>query len=221
MAPVLASLSELKERAQRARSELERRRGALEALQREAARRREALEKATAQAERMAKVKAFLDEASASARELARQEAEAMVTEALQAVFGPRLRFRVQLGELRGRPHAEFSVEAETADGTPFVGDPVDAHGGGVVDVLALALRILLLESAQPRIEGPLVLDEPGKHVSANYAPHLAAFLAAASKEFGRQVILVTHNEDIAAVGERAYRVELDGGVSRVTEASA
>ncbi|HEY8426150.1 MAG TPA: hypothetical protein VIK73_09085 [Limnochordales bacterium] len=161
-----ASLSELKERAQRARSELERRRGALEALQREAARRREALERATAQAERMAKVKAFLDEASASARELARQESETMVTEALQAVFGPRLRFRVQLGELRGRPHAEFSVEAETADGTPFAGDPVDAHGGGVVDVLALALRILLLESAQPRIEGPLFLDEPGKHVT-------------------------------------------------------
>lgn len=218
MAPVPASLSELKERA---RTELERRRGALEALQREAARRREALEQATAQAERMAKVKAFLDEASTSARELARQEAEAMVTEALQAVFGPRLRFRVELGELRGRPHADFRVETEAADGTPYSGDPLDAHGGGVVDVLALALRVLLLESAQPRIEGPLVLDEPGKHVSANYAPHLAAFLAAASREFGRQVILVTHNEDIAAVGERAYRVELDGGVSRVTEAAS
>lgn len=215
------SLSELKERARWARTELERRRGALQALQREAARRREALEQAAAQAERMAKVKAFLDAGSESAREQARQEAEAMVTEALQAVFGPRLRFRVELGKLRRRPHAEFRVEAETADGMPFAGDPLYTHGGGVVDVLALALRILLLESTQPRIEGPLVLDEPGKHVSANYTPHPAAFLAVASKEFGRQVILVTDDEDIAAVDEQVYRVELDGGVSRVTKARA
>lgn len=215
----MGSLAELKELAARARTELERRRGRRDALQAQADQLRAAARAAEEEAERMAKVRALVEAAGQAAREAARQEAEAMVTEALQAVFGPRLRFRVHLSEQRGRPYAEFAVEAQGPGGVEFAADPLDAHGGGVVDVLALALRLLLLESAQPRIEDPLVLDEPGKHLSAGYAPHLAAFLATASREFGRQIILVTHDEELAAVGERAYRVEWEEGVSRVREA--
>lgn len=216
----MATLAELKTLATNARTELERRRGQRDALQQQAEAARATAEAAEAEAERIGKVRVFIEAVGQVARETARQEAEAMVTEALQSVFGPRLRFRVTLTEQRGRPHADFAVEVEASDGTAFAADPLDAHGGGVVDVLSLALRLLLLESAQPRIEGPLVLDEPGKHVSAGYAPHLAAFLATVSQDFGRQIILVTHNEDIAAVGERAYRVELEGDTSRAVQAT-
>jgi len=57
-------------------------------------------------------------------------------------------------------------------------------------------------------VDGPLFLDEVGKHVSKEYAPSVAYFLKEYSATFGRQIILITHNADLAEIGEVSLAVK-------------
>jgi len=56
-------------------------------------------------------------------------------------------------------------------------------------------------------ITGPLFLDEVGKHVSKEYAPNVAYFLKQYSAQFNRQIVLITHNADLAEIGETSISV--------------
>lgn len=156
--------------------------------------------------------------ASEMAREAARGRAESAVTDALQAIFGPELSFKVDVVERRGRPEAEFS--AVTDLGGESLATPVlDARGGGVVDVASLALRVLAAAAASP--EGsPVILDEPGKHLSEGYSRALGELLGAVAAQTGRQVVAVTHDPRVAEAADAVYRVEMESGVSRARKVS-
>lgn len=158
----------------------------------------------------------LLQEVAEFAREQARQQIEALVTSALQFVFGGDTRFRVEVEEKNRQPSAEFYLTSTYDGGYQVETRPQEARGGGVVDVVALALRIALLEACG--LPGPLLLDEPGKHVSEEYSQQVATFLKQLSQSFGRQVILVTHNQHLAQSGDKAFLVELQQGISRVKE---
>ncbi len=193
-----------------------RRRGQQEQLLREQKRLQEQLERAIAERDLLDQVRVLFQMTSDHAREQARQTIESMVSRALQYVFGADLEFKVRIEESRGRPEVEFYV-ASTYGGEAVVENrPQDARGGGVVDVISLALRLVLLQSSRPPIQGPLVLDEPAKHVSEEFALNVAEFLKEAARVFDRQVIMVTHNHQLAGVADRAFRVELEAGKSVV-----
>ncbi|WP_051276072.1 ATPase [Desulfovirgula thermocuniculi] len=185
---------------------------AIEQQLREAERRRGEV---AAELELLEKVRLLLQEASDYAREQARQQVEYMVTQALQVVFGPEVEFRVEVAQRRGQPEAEFYVVSRYG-GVEVKSRPQDARGGGVVDVISLALRVALLETARPSIGGPLVLDEPGKHLSEEFAPSLAHFLKTIATSFNRQVIMVTHNHHLAEAADLAYSIDLRQGQSVV-----
>lgn len=173
------------------------------------------LKEVAAEMELLERVRLLLQEASDYAREQARQQVEYMVTQALQVVFGPEVEFRVELAQRRGQPEAEFYVVSRYG-GVEVKSRPQDARGGGVVDVISLALRVALLETARPPLGGPLVLDEPGKHLSEEFAPNLAIFLKTLAASFGRQIIMVTHNHHLAEAADLAYLIELRQGQSYV-----
>lgn len=152
--------------------------------------------------------------AAEAAREQAKKGVERVVSWALQSVFGPEISFEVSLEERRDQPEADFVVVSTYGGTTPVKTEPTEARGGGVVDVISLALRSVLLE--RTRMGGPLVLDEPGKHVSEEYSRPLGELIRAISDDAGRQVVIVTHNSELAETGELAYRVELRKGESLV-----
>ena len=152
---------------------------------------------------------------SEAAREQVRLRIEQTVTAALQTVFGEGIQFRVTLGLTGGQPSVEWQIVSRYADAEIATGVE-DARGGGVVDVVSLALRLAVAELYRPRLGGPLVLDEPGKHLSAEYAMNLARFLKAYSQETGRQIILVTHLTQLAECADCSFRVVLRGGRSEV-----
>lgn len=157
--------------------------------------------------------------AAEKAREQAKQGMERVVTWALQSVFGPEISFEVSLEERRDQPEADFVAVSTYGGTTPVRTEPTEARGGGIVDVISLALRCVLLE--RTRMGGPLILDEPGKHVSEEYARALGELIRAMSEEAGRQIIIITHNTELAETGELAYRVELRNGESQVITVGA
>ncbi|SDC50857.1 MULTISPECIES: ATPase [unclassified Candidatus Frackibacter] len=158
----------------------------------------------------------LLKEASEYAREQAKQQIVSLVTKALQFVFGPEFSFEIEIEEKRGRPHVEFYVVSDYGD-RRLKNKPQTARGGGVVDVVSLALRVAILESYNPKVAGPLVLDEPAKHVSADYIVNVAQFLKHINQIFSRQVIIVTHENHLSEIGDKAFRVKAEEGVSNVT----
>lgn len=165
----------------------------------------------------LSKVSILFQKTSEFAREQAKSQIESLVTKCLQFVFDSNIEFLIEIEELRGKANAEFYVVNEAED-LIIKTKPELSRGGGVVDIVSLALRIAFLQIHKPKIEGPLILDEPAKHVSEEFVFNVADFLKQTSELFNRQIIMVTHNNHLAAIGTNAHRVELKGSISSVME---
>lgn len=160
-------------------------------------------------------VRILLQRTSDYAREQAKIRIESLVTNCLQYIFDSSIEFKIEVSEVRGRPEAEFFVISKI-DGETVKMKPQEARGGGVVDIIALALRLAMLQCSSIDINGPIILDEPAKHVSDEYIMQVAEFLKQVSAMFDRQVIMVTHNKHLAEIADKALRIEQMEGKSVV-----
>lgn len=150
-------------------------------------------------------------------REQAKGQIEDITTKCLQFVFERDIEFLIEFVERRGNIEADFYLSSYF-DGVAIKTKPEISHGGGVVDILSLALRFAFLEHQDPPLDGPLFLDEPGKHVSDDYIFNLGEFIKQSSKMFQRQILMVTHNPHLAQICDKSFLVELRDGKSKVTE---
>lgn len=158
------------------------------------------------------KVQILLQKTSDFARQQAKIRMEEIVTSALGVVFGKNYKFWIELTVRGNRPEADYWLEN---DGVKTQLKPPDYdRGGGIVDIISMALRLAVGELEQ--IKGPLLLDELGKHVSAEYAPNVAYFLKEYSQKMQRQIILVTHSEALAEAGDASFQVSQTNGKSSV-----
>lgn len=162
-------------------------------------------------------VQVLFTKVSEYAREQLKARIEETVTAALTAVFGEGYTFRINMRQLGNQPAAEWQVVSQYGD-EEVAASPEDARGGGITDVVSLALRLAMLEILRPRPEGPIVFDEPAKMVSAEYAGNLAYFLKQYAEKTGRQVVMVTHNPQLAEAADKSYLVTQKEGVSEVRE---
>lgn len=161
------------------------------------------------------KVSLLLQSTSEFARNQARIQIETLVTNCLQFIFESDIEFKIEIEELYNKPNAEFYVITNFDDST-IKTKPELSRGGGVVDIISLALRIAFLQIHKPKIEGPLILDEPAKHVSQDYIFNVADFLKKSTEMFNRQIIMVTHNDHLSAIGSTSYKVTMEGSESRL-----
>lgn len=165
--------------------------------------------------ERLAKVAQLFQLTAAFSREQSKTHIEALVTSCLRIVFSTDLSFSIEMSEANRRTHAQFLIQDEIENvKTTF--PPQEARGGGLVDVVSLALRISLLLRYQPPVRGILLLDEPAKHLSEEYIHNVAELLLQVAEEFDLQIILVTHNRHLAYMGQTVYEVTKDRGSTEV-----
>jgi DNA repair exonuclease SbcCD ATPase subunit len=216
----MSDLVTLKARLNRAKVALSERKGQQKRLLQDRAACVAQLEVAREQATVFEQVIVLLQQTAEHARSQAKAQIEMLVTNTLRSVFGPDYRFQIDLVEKAGRPEAEFYVFSRYG-GEELQSRPQESRGGGVVDVVSLGLRIAMLETYRPRLDGPLILDEPAKHVSDEFIAPTAQFLQTVSQVFQRQVIMVTHNPHLAETAEVAYQVVLRDGASQVTRVNA
>lgn len=158
----------------------------------------------------------LLAESSKYAKEQIKSQIESMVTHGLQYIFGEDKRFEIDIVESKNKTEAEFYVISQQ-DGIEIKNAPQDSHGGGVVDIVSLILKVAILQSYSPQVEGPLILDEPAKHVSDEYIEKVGEFIQQITEFFGRQVIMVTHNFHLSEIANTKYEVTQDNGISKVT----
>ena len=157
-------------------------------------------------------VQILLQKTSDYARQQAKRRIEEIVTSAFTVVFDKDYRFEIEIAVKGNQPVAEYWLQSE--DVRTQLKPPDYDRGGGVADVVSLALRLAVGEISGVR--GPLFLDEVGKMVSKEYAPNVAYFLKQYSHKFNRQIVLITHNQDLAEIGEVSLHVTQIKGVSKI-----
>lgn len=153
------------------------------------------------------KVQIIFKEAAHYVRQQTKEAIETVVSASLQQIFGTDISFEIVLDEKRGSAAAEFYVVDHDKE-VDYRYRAEESRGGGVVDIVSMALRIAFFLKYRPRIEGPLILDEPAKHLSDEYIFPFGTFLNQIAEEFQVQIIMITHNDHLAALGQKAYRVE-------------
>lgn len=135
-----------------------------------------------------------------------------LATRALQYIFQTSdLEFVVELDVKANLPVASFFV---IVDGHKV--DPKGALGGSIYEVIGICLRLVCLEVFE--LKGPLILDEPLRSVDETNLRSALEFILQYCKETGRQLIMVTHNEQIARSADRLFEVTQEGGISSVEE---
>ena len=141
----------------------------------------------------------ILQTLSASQKLKACELLEGLCTSAIQYSFSPDHEIKVSIKETGKRSVIDVKIMNTL---TGYEEDIMDQNGGGVVDIVSTALRLIALQTYEPVIDGPIILDEPTKMVSSEYIPTLAEFLKSAGNDFGRQIILITHNEYLASIAD-------------------
>lgn len=165
------------------------------------------------------KVASLLVSTADEAREAGRKRMEKVVTKALQSVFGQEFTFEIELDESGGKPIANFYVVSPNDKGELIRNEPQTSRGGGVNDIVAFALQVAtMVVYNEPKIQGPIVLDEPGKHVSDEYVVKFGEFLEFISKTFNRQIFMVTHQPHLAMTADKTLTSQLIGGKTVIKE---
>lgn len=117
-----------------------------------------------------------------------------VVSRCLAAVFDNPYEFVIHFERKRDKTEARLAF---VRDGVEV--SPLDAAGGGVVDVAAFALRLAAIVLHQPPVRRLVVLDEPFKFVHADNLPRVRALLDHLAAEMGIQFVLVTHLEGLVS----------------------
>lgn len=117
-----------------------------------------------------------------------------IVTRCLEAVF-PENRYTFSLEFLERRNQTECECILKDKDGNTF--DPLNENGGGVVDIVTLGLRVACLVLTKPRPDKILIMDEPFRFLSKMHREPVARFLEQLCREYGLQIIMVTHIEEL------------------------
>ena len=129
---------------------------------------------------------------------------ESLVTSALQTVFGETYKFEIVYDRRGNFQEIDFVIKR------PDLQEPVpilDTSAGGQVDIVTIALRIILLELVQQSNKSPLILDEAFKHVSKEYIESAGEFLKSMYAQMGRQIIFVTHEENLAKLADNTVQM--------------
>ena len=125
-------------------------------------------------------------------QEEAHSRIAAVVSKCLGIVFDEPYEFYIRFERARGRTEARLVFVREGQDV-----NPIDASGGGVVDVAAFALRLSALMLARPARRRTVILDEPFKFVSAGHRDAVRVMLETLSADLGVQFIMVTHIDEL------------------------
>jgi len=128
-----------------------------------------------------------------------------LVTKAMQLVFDNPYVFQPEFIEKRNKTECDLWFVKNNQKLRPRF-----ASGGGALDVASFALRLAYwrLEKSAP----VLILDEPFKNLSRNLMPKAVEMLKMLSNEFGLQIIMITHIQEIVEEANKVFKIQ--GGKS-------
>lgn len=138
------------------------------------------------------RVQSILQEVAEKVQNSAHKKIASLVTHCLALVFDDPYSFKVKFEKKRNKTEASFIL---LRDGKEF--DPDDSTGGGVLDVVAFALRLASLCMQLPPRRRIMILDEPFRHLSADRRPRVRAMIEMLAEKMQVQFIIATHMKSL------------------------
>lgn len=199
---------------------LNRRKGERDLLERQLTEKKQSLAKEQTDVDVLIKARWVLTEVIRITQENVKEYIESLVTMAIRSVLIDRpYKFLVEFRTEGNRSNCHLLVQE--ADYEPYV--PKDDQGGGIIDVCSFALRVVVWSLGRPRTMPVLYLDEPMRQVGETNSEEIARtrdMISQVTKECGLQLILNTHDTELASMADRVFRCVHDGVKSIVTETS-
>ena len=112
--------------------------------------------------------------------------------------------------------HLEFSRRGNLQELDMFVQNPdkpesldlLKCDAGGTKNIVSLALRIVLMEVASPKIEGFIISDESFSNLSSAHVERASQFLKEISQKMGRQIIAISHQSKMLEAADKLIEVK-------------
>lgn len=165
--------------------------------------------------------KELLEQASDKARGDGMQVLSDTASNAVQSILGEGTFVDMESSIRNGVPNVDVVVKREK-DGTELITNPTEGEGGGVADIVSLAMFFSIGLLVGQDNEAPLFLDEPTKFLSKGYSNDAATFVKDMVQYTNKQTFMVTHDERIANSADKVFKVELNDSLnSEVTELSS
>lgn len=137
---------------------------------------------------------------------------ENLCTVALQDILqDTNIKFKISMEETKKGIDTYFYTVSDAGES-----DILQSEAGGVKNVLSVCLRLIFLEFCKPKIQGPVILDEVGANISAEYQSAFGEFLRQFSEKNNRQIILITHNNSIKEKAPNLITIYKHGNESKV-----
>jgi len=166
-----------------------------------------------ARREGLENAQAFLQVVAQDTQEQLKYHVEDIVQLALDTCFPERYQFSIAFEVSRGTTTAVMKfIDNESGQSI----DPMNASGGGVVDLAAFALRIAAwtLEGSTDNV---IILDEPMKFISRDLIIQAARVMKTLSEKLNLQFIMSTHIPELIEVADRVFQVAINrAGRSKV-----
>lgn len=136
----------------------------------------------------------ILQSISQELQQQAHKQISLVVSKCLAAVFDEPYEFEIHFERKRNRTQANLVLSRDGVE----IGNPMDATGGGVIDVASFAIRISALLLQQPPRRRLVVLDEPFKFLHPpERRPRIVKMLEMLSNDFDIQFIIVTGIDEL------------------------
>lgn len=156
------------------------------------------------------KAQLFIQIVAKETQEKFRFHIEEIVQLALDSCFPGKYEFKIEFVIKRGKTEASLNFYENNKKIKPLL-----ASGGGVVNIVCMALRMTAwsLGKTSPII----ILDEPFPRLSIDLQPLAGSILREISTILGIQIIMITHNREIVSdFMDNLYEVFLKKNVSKV-----
>lgn len=164
------------------------------------------------------KASLFLQSLSDQTRLQVLDKISGIVTEALQTVKDKNLVFTMQLVTKANQPTLEMGI-LDKLSGQTY--DVINSFGGGICDIVSLALRVALLVKWQPSLSRVLILDEACKHVAIKDQELLSTFVRKLSEALNVQFIWISHSDILQQAAHKIFEVYKYDGLSTAQEKDA
>lgn len=164
------------------------------------------------------KASLFLQSLSDQTRLQVLDKISGIVTEALQTVKDKNLVFTMSLVTKANQPTLEMGI-LDKLSGQTY--DIVTSFGGGICDIVSLALRVALLVKWQPSLSRVLILDEACKHVAIKDQELLSTFVRKLSEALNVQFIWISHSDILQQAAHKIFEVNKHDGLSTAQEKDA
>lgn len=158
------------------------------------------------------KARQVINEAAKNTQQFFKAQVETLVTTAIRTVFDRPFEFKLIFEEKRNKIEARPVIKEGENEY-----DPKDEMGGGIIDIISFALRVVLWSLQTNRTRNVFILDEPFKWTGALMVK-AGMMLKELSDKLGIQVIMITHDDELMDISDKTWIVRHNGEKSIVKE---